>query len=220
VRRRSANPLPSWHPEDRPTYAALVKDVCGCSKATITKVVDAYPRGCGLEYASLADLRSLGLTSKQGRQLHGAFVLSRWVRENVECRIEGPIRRPTDIVQYLGANLGHEDQESFLVILLDARQNIIDTKVAAVGSLAQVDVHPREVFRDAVRLRAHSMIVSHNHPSGEAEPSPADIELTHRLAEAGRLAGIPVLDHLIVARGRDGSLRATSLAERGLIGSR
>jgi DNA repair protein RadC len=70
----------------------------------------------------------------------------------------------------------------------------------AVGSLAQVDVHPREVFRPLVRSGMHSVILVHNHPSGDVEPSDADLELTRRLSDVGRLVGIPVLDHLVVTR--------------------
>ena len=67
------------------------------------------------------------------------------------------------------------------------------------GTVAQVDVHPREVFCPLVRMRAHSCIIAHNHPSGDPTPSDADIHLTSRLVEVGTLLGVPVLDHLVLA---------------------
>lgn len=107
-----------------------------------------------------------------------------------------------------------DEQETFVVLMLDARQKILRTMTVALGSLAEVQVHPREVFRGAVRIAAHSIIVGHNHPSGDSEPSDADLVLTSRLCEAGQVLGIPVLDHIIVSR--TGSV---SLASRGLMGT-
>jgi DNA repair protein RadC len=109
--------------------------------------------------------------------------------------------------------MSHLEQESFVVLFLDARQRVIDVREAAVGSLSSVDVHPREIFRDAIRMRAHSVIVAHNHPSGDPDPSDADIDLTHRLVDVGKMVGIPVLDHVIV-----GGDDAVSLSSMGLMG--
>lgn len=94
----------------------------------------------------------------------------------------------------------HPEQESFVVVALDSRQRVLYARVTALGSLAHVDVHPREVFRDAVRASAHSIVIGHNHPSGDPEPSAADRDLTRRMAAAGQLIGIPVLDHVIVTK--------------------
>lgn len=110
------------------------------------------------------------------------------------------------------ARIGDAERETFLVIGCDARQRVRSVREVAVGGLAQVAVHPREVFRDAIRDGIHSIIVAHNHPSGEPEPSEGDIELTRRIADAGRMLGIPLLDHVIVTR-----TRACSLAGKGLV---
>lgn len=193
----------------------MLAAVCGCSQKSVARVADAYPRGCGLEYATRADLRSLGLSPPQAARLHGAFELARHVAQTADCRI-GAIQSPADVSKFLGRFMGHLDQESFVVILLDGRQQVIDIREVARGAIAQVDVHPREVFREAVRLRAHSLIVAHNHPSGDAAPSAADVELTHRLAEVGRTLGIPILDSMVVAR-QGGDLKWVSMAELGLV---
>jgi DNA repair protein RadC len=85
-------------------------------------------------------------------------------------------------------------------------------RTIAMGSLASVQVHPREVFRPLVQAGMHAAILVHNHPSGEPDPSDADVELTHRMGEVGRVLGIPVLDHIVVTRAS-----TVSLAELGLL---
>lgn len=104
------------------------------------------------------------------------------------------------------------EQESFVAVLLNARQKVLATRVVHVGTLSQVDVHPRELFRDAVRMAAHSLIMAHNHPSGDPRPSEGDISLTRRMVEAGEILGIPVLDHIVVT-----DHDACSLAALGLV---
>ena len=86
------------------------------------------------------------------------------------------------------------EQEHFVVAVLDARQRPLDVLVIGMG---HVDVHPRDVFRHAIRTNAHAIIIGHNHPSGDLKPSHADIELTQRLVTAGEIVGIRVLDHII-----------------------
>ncbi len=118
------------------------------------------------------------------------------------------LRGPEDVARYARASFGDAPQETFVVLGLDARARVRLVRTVAIGSVAHVDVHPREVFRPLVRAGLHSVIAVHNHPSGEPEPSQADVELTRRLAEAGRLLGIPLLDHLVVTRTRSVSLAA------------
>lgn len=104
------------------------------------------------------------------------------------------------------------EQEHFWVVWLNARQQPLGHELIAKGSLSQVDVHPRSVFRSAVRMNVHAMIIVHNHPSGDPKPSESDIALTRRMRDAGELMGIPILDHLIVT-GTD----FVSLASLGLV---
>ena len=100
----------------------------------------------------------------------------------------------------MGTALGRSRQERFYVIALDARNRILRRHLVAVGSLSSCVVHPRECFAPLLRDHAAAAILVHSHPSGCVEPSPEDTDLTERLARAGQLLGIPVLDHLIIGK--------------------
>jgi DNA repair protein RadC len=91
------------------------------------------------------------------------------------------------------------DKEHFYVILLNARNRAIITDLVSVGTVNASLVHPREVFRRAIQLAASHIIVAHNHPSGGLEPSAGDLEVTKRLKDAGKILGIELIDHLIIA---------------------
>jgi DNA repair protein RadC len=110
------------------------------------------------------------------------------------------LRCSAEVYALIGPSLAKRRQERFYVIALDARNRIIRRHLVAVGSLASVTVHPREVFAPLVRDRAAAALLLHNHPSGVEQPSPEDYQITQRLADAGKLLGIPVLDHIIVGR--------------------
>ena len=92
-------------------------------------------------------------------------------------------------------------KEHFMSVMLNTRNQVLAVEVVAVGTLSQCLTHPREVFRSAIALNAASVVVAHNHPSGNTEPSQNDIELTKRLVNAGEVIGIEVLDHLILSDG-------------------
>lgn len=127
------------------------------------------------------------------------------------CR--GPrIRTAVEVYEILRPDLEQADQEHFIAILVDGKHRPIRRVLIGLGTVASVDVHPREAFREAIRSSACALFFAHNHPSGDPEPSPDDLSLTARLRDVGRLVGIPVLDHVIIAR--EGYV---SLAERGLL---
>jgi DNA repair protein RadC len=94
--------------------------------------------------------------------------------------------------------MGNADRESFYVLHLNVRNRVIGVEEVAKGHLGGVEVHPREVFKGALLGNATSMIIAHNHPSGVSTPSREDIVLTERLVQAGRLLGVPILDHIVV----------------------
>lgn len=96
--------------------------------------------------------------------------------------------------------IGNLSKEALLVILRDVRGRLIHHEVVGIGTLSQVLVHPREVFNPAVRHRAHSLILAHNHPSGDPTPSTADIELTRAMVRSSQVMGIGLDDHLIVSK--------------------
>lgn len=104
-----------------------------------------------------------------------------------------------------------EDREAFAVILLDTKLKSIGYYVASTGTLNETLVHPREIFKKAIVASAKSIMLLHNHPTGDTSPSNEDMHTTNRLVEAGRLVGIEVLDHLIVGNGY------YSFKERGIL---
>lgn len=184
----------------------------GASRRTAEKIVEAFPDGRGLEDASESALRRFGATETQARRIKAAFRITRVCDESCQARVQGAVlRQPSDAADFVRNVIGRKEQEYFAALLLDSRQRVVDVIGVAMGSLAQVDVHPRELFREAVRRGAHAIIIAHNHPSGDPEPSEADVELTHRMSEVGRLVGIPVLDHIVVSRDDSCSLASLGL---------
>lgn len=100
-----------------------------------------------------------------------------------------------------------QSQERFGVLLLDTKNSLISTHVITIGLATETLVHPRELFREAIRQSAINIIIAHNHPSGNLEPSPQDIHLTENLLQSASLLNIPILDHLILGNGDYQSLR-------------
>ena len=98
------------------------------------------------------------------------------------------------------------DREIFAVMLLNTKNHVVGINVVSIGSLTASVVHPREVFKSAILANAASIILTHNHPSGDPAPSKEDISITSRLVQAGRLMDIPVLDHIIIGDGTDRSI--------------
>jgi DNA repair protein RadC len=109
------------------------------------------------------------------------------------------------------SELRHAAREFFKALLLDSKNQVLRIATVSVGSLNESIVHPRELYREAIRHSAAAVIVVHNHPSGDPTPSAEDIEVTVRLRDAGRVVGIDLLDHLVIGDGR-----WVSLKERGL----
>ena len=118
--------------------------------------------------------------------------------------IIGVLRGSNEVAAALRPRIGGLDQEVFITLLLNAKHRVKPGgyRVISVGSLTASIVHPREVFRPAVHAAAAAVILAHNHPSGEPEPSAEDTELTRRLREAGEILGIRVLDHVILGADR------------------
>jgi DNA repair protein RadC len=121
---------------------------------------------------------------------------------------------PQAMADLMRAYLGDVDREHFVVVLLDQQLKPIGINTVSVGNLTSALVHPREVFKPAILANAASIIVGHNHPSGDVQPSGEDKELTLKLKGAGVLLGIPLVDHVIVG---DGTGQMLSLREQGLV---
>ncbi len=121
------------------------------------------------------------------------------------------VRNPVDIANMLMLEMGYLEQEHLRVVMLDTKHHIIRIAQVYVGSLNAAAVRVGEVFREAIRANAASIVIVHNHPSGDPTPSPEDVRVTELLDEAGKLLSIDVLDHLVIGRNR-----FVSLKERGL----
>lgn len=122
------------------------------------------------------------------------------------------IRSPEDVAALLLPRFRYETREHFLAVLLSTKNHVMKTAVISVGSLNASIVHPRELFREAINAHCASVILAHNHPSGDPTPSPEDISLSRKMREAGQLLDIPVLDHVILG---DGNF--VSLKEKGML---
>jgi DNA repair protein RadC len=122
------------------------------------------------------------------------------------------IKSPQDVYNLLESEMRYLDKEHFVCVFLSTKNHVISTEVVSIGSLNSAIVHPREVFKAAIKFSSASILCVHNHPSGDPTPSPEDIELTNRLVEAGAIIGIEVLDHLIF-----GSSSFYSLKEKGFM---
>jgi len=122
------------------------------------------------------------------------------------------IRAPQDVATYLMEDLRYLQKEHFVCLFLNTKNHVLAQETLSMGSLNASIVHPREVFRAAIKRSSAAIICVHNHPSGDPTPSPEDIEMTSRLAEAGQIIGIEVLDHIIL-----GDQNFVSLKEKGFM---
>ncbi len=121
------------------------------------------------------------------------------------------IRSPDDAACLVMEEMRHLDREHFRALLLNTKNQVIGADKVSVGTLNSSTVHPRELFRNAIKRSAASVILVHNHPSGDPTPSREDLDVTGRLCEAGRIIGIEVLDHIIIGDNKYISLKAKGL---------
>jgi len=148
-----------------------------------------------------------GIGPARAARLSAAFELGRRAVEVVHHR--RALDSPGDVYRCVAPRLAGVTQELFFVIGVDIRNGVLDVVEVGRGSIAHVEVHPREVFRPLIRMAAAGGILVHNHPSGDPTPSPQDLALTLRLREVGRLLGVPIIDHVVV-----GGRSYRSIAER------
>jgi DNA repair protein RadC len=154
----------------------------------------------GIAALSRASPRELALVTGVGEaraaRVAAAFELGRRAVESVQHR--AVLCEPADVYRCVGPRLAGLAQEVFLAIGIDVRNGVLDVVEVARGSVATVEVHPREVFRPLIRMAAAGGVLVHNHPTGDPTPSHEDIELTRRLREVGGLLGIPIVDHVVI----------------------
>lgn len=163
----------------------------------------------------ISEIRSVkGIGLAKAITLSAAFEISRRIQASAFG--DNPIlRTPEDVAKFFIPLLRGVRQERFYVVLLNSSNRITRIKLITEGTLNASLVHPREVFRFAITETAASIILVHNHPSGNCTPSQEDLEITQKLVEAGKLIDIAILDHLIIAEDR-----FTSLAKLGYISAR
>ena len=168
----------------------------------------------GVARAAPRELReAVGVGPAKSASVFAALELGRRLGSR-RLREGDAIAGPADVYRRFHARLRDARHEHFLVVLLDGRHRVLREAAVSQGTLTASLVHPREVFRPALREAAAALILVHNHPSGDPTPSAEDREVTRRLVEAGEILGIPVVDHVVVAeRGY------VSLREQGFLGA-
>jgi DNA repair protein RadC len=165
-----------------------------------------------LKHATVEEMMEIkGVGEAKAIQILAAIELGKRLAQK-ELDNKYTIRSPEDAANYLIPELAPLQQEHFVALYLNVKNQILHKQTIFVGSLNASIVHPREIFRVAIRRSAAAIIVAHNHPSGNPSPSPEDIDVTKRLIEAGQILGVDLLDHLII-----GDHQFISLKEKGYI---
>ncbi|MBS4217006.1 DNA repair protein RadC [Bacillus sp. FJAT-49711] len=163
-----------------------------------------------LKDAALEELTNLkGIGEAKAVQIAAAVELGRRI-SNLAYDERYVIRSPEDGANYCMNDMRFLSQEHFVCLYLNTKNQVIHRQTIFIGSLNASIVHPREVFKEAIRRSAASIICLHNHPSGDPAPSREDIEVTKRLVECGKMVGIELLDHLII-----GDKKYVSMKEKG-----
>lgn len=159
--------------------------------------------------AGLSEIKGVGLA--KAAQLKACFELGK--RQDLEPELKNyDIKNPQSVVKAIRASIKDKAKEHFKLILLDTRNKIIGISTISIGTLNASLVHPREIFKEAIIHNSASVVLAHNHPSGDPEPSEEDLTITKRLVKSGKILGIEVIDHIII-----GKTNFSSFKERGLI---
>ena len=144
-------------------------------------------------------LKTSGIGKDKAATLLAAFEINRRIESQSKWLSEKKITSPGDVADIFIPLLRDEVKEKFLIVCLNSANKIIKYEVISVGNLNSSVVHPREIFKAAIENNSASVILIHNHPSGNPEPSNEDINITKKIVEAGKILDIPVFDHLIIA---------------------
>lgn len=153
-----------------------------------------------ISQATIEELSQIkGIALAKAVQIKACFELGK--REDLEPEfINLDIKDPEAVIKAIRASIKDRSKEHFKLILLNPRNKIIGISTISIGTLNASLVHPREVFKDAITHSAASVVLAHNHPSGDPEPSEDDIMITKRLIEAGKILGVEVTDHVVISK--------------------
>lgn len=188
----------------------------GTSTATALQVADNLLKHFGdLEGLAQGEVEEIseikGIGQAKAIQIKAALELGTRLLTQ-KAKEKSGIRSAEDVFNLLTPSMRYLDREHFKAVLLDTKNRVLQIKDISIGSLNSSIVHPRELFKAAIKMSSAAVIVVHNHPSGDPTPSPEDIEITKRLWEGGQLLGIKILDHIII-----GDTNYVSLKERKII---
>lgn len=168
----------------------------------------------GLRYLVNCDVEQLaginGIGQAKAAQLKAAIEIGKRLSA-FELGVDKPIKCPKDVADLLMEEMRYHKKEHMKLVLLNIKCNLISVEEVSIGSLNSSIVHPREVFNPAIKKSSASIIMVHNHPSGDPTPSSEDTAITARICEAGKIIGIELADHIIIGDGR-----YISLKEKGL----
>lgn len=211
--------------QETPTYRAISVGINALSLSELISIiigdapncmeiadylVDKFKTPHGLKQARLDELQAFGLGEKRAMRIIAAFSLGeRYYRQTWEEKCA--VHSPTDVANLVLYEMSSLDHEELWVVLLDTRNNVVSIDKLYKGSVNQSQVRVSEIFRSAVIKNSPSIIIIHNHPSGDPTPSPDDVGLTRAIVQSGKMLDIDVLDHLVIGQGRWASLK-----ERGL----
>jgi DNA repair protein RadC len=227
-RSLAERPLAEWPLRERPTErlceagpaalseAELLALVLGATGKTnpITLAGELLVQSggwVGLQRLTLEEIAEIpGMNRARAARIKAALEIGRrLVIASAETRPQ--IRSPADVAQLLMIEMGHLDQEQLRVILLETKNRVQKVHTVYIGTLNSSNVRVAEVFKEAIRLNAAAIVIAHNHPSNQPDPSPEDVLITRQLVDAGKLLDIEVMDHLVICR-----TSYVSLRERGL----
>lgn len=166
--------------------------------------------GRDILHITVQELKEMGLTEIKAVELHTAIELSKRLMRYREDRFS--ISSPKDAAKYLMDELSILTQEHLVVLFLNVKNEVIGKKTIFIGSLDTSIIHPREIFKEAIKASSANIIIAHNHPSGYPDPSSEDLRVTKRIKDAGDIIGIRLLDHIII-----GDYNFCSLKEKGYI---
>lgn len=202
---------------DAELLAVLIRTGTAAESALILaqRILKGDGSKSGLAYIADASIEELskikGIGLAKSVQIKAAVELGRRISSYTQRDII-TINTPKDVKNLVMGEMRFLEKEHFRVILLNIKNQLISIEDISVGSLNSSIVHPREVFKPAIKRSSASMILVHNHPSGDPTPSVEDIDITKRLIEAGKILGIEVLDHVIIGNGN-----YISIKEKGII---